>query len=62
MARWTRTASDVLMSVPIVVSGEDGSPVRIALTRGTRASRKSAFTAGWVMTRCTEMQTCPALA
>ena len=44
----------------MVVSDEDGSPVRIAWTLGTRASRKSPLTAGWVMTRCTEMQTWPA--
>src|SRR6266508_5643815 len=61
MARRTRSASAVLISVPIPVSGEDGSPVRMASTLGTRASRKSPLIAGWAMTRCTEMHTWPAL-
>jgi hypothetical protein len=61
MARSTRSASAVVINEPIVVSGEDGSPVQMASTLGTSASRKSAFTRGWVMTRCTEMQTWPAL-
>ena len=43
------------------VSVDPGSPVLIFRTRGTRASRKSPLIAGWVMTRCTEMQTWPAL-
>ena len=61
IARSTRSASAVVINEPIVVSGEDGSPVQMASTLGTSASRKSAFTRGWVMTRCTEMQTWPAL-
>jgi hypothetical protein len=62
--RWrrsTRSASAVVISVPIVVSADDGSPVRIASTLGTSASRKSPVIEGWVMTRWTEMHTCPAL-
>jgi hypothetical protein len=47
----TRSASPVVISVPIPVSGEDGSPTRMASTFGTRASKKSPFTAGWAMTR-----------
>src|SRR4051794_37541012 len=58
----TRSASAVVIRVPIVVSGEDGSPIRIAFTFGTSASRKSLLIAGGAMTRCTEMQTWPALA
>jgi hypothetical protein len=61
MVSSTRSASSVVISVPMVVSGDPGSPVLIASTLGTSASRKSAATAGWVMTRCTEMQTWPAL-
>jgi hypothetical protein len=41
----------------MVVSGEEGSPARMASTLGTSASRKSPLTLGWVMTRWTEMQT-----
>jgi hypothetical protein len=41
-----RCASAVEMTVPIVVSAEAGSPVRMALTLGTRASRKSPSIAG----------------
>ena len=61
MDRSTRSASAAVISVPMVVSSDRGSPVRMASTLGTSASRKSAPTAGWVMTRCTEMQTWPAL-
>ena len=43
------------------VSGEAGSPVRMASTLGTSASRKSPTTAWWAITRWTEMQTWPAL-
>ena len=50
------------MTVPIVVSGDDGSPYRMAFTFGTSASRKSPLIAGCAITRCTEMQTWPALA
>jgi hypothetical protein len=46
MARSTRSASAVVINEPMVVSGEEGSPVRMASTLGTRASRKSAFTRG----------------
>ena len=54
---WIRSASAVEMTVPIVVSAEDGSPVRMAFTFGTSASRKSPLIAGCAITRCTEMQT-----
>ena len=61
MVSSTRSASFAVISVPMPVSADRGSPVVIASTLGTSASRKSAATAGWVMTRCTEMQTWPAL-
>ena len=59
---WTRSASAVVINVPMFVSADDGSPVWMALTFGTSASRKSPLIAGWAMTRCTEMHTWPALA
>ena len=61
MDRSTRSASAAVISVPMVVFSDRGSPVRMASTFGTSASRKSPWTAGCVMTRCTEMQTWPAL-
>ncbi len=59
--RSTRSASAVVIRVPIVVSADFGSPVRIFSTLATSASRKSTEMSGWAMTRCTEMQTWPAL-
>ena len=61
IAASTRRASASLIRVPSRVSWWDGSPIGIASTFGTSASRKSPWTRGWVMTRCTEMHTWPAL-
>ena len=58
--RSTRSASCWVIRVPMPVSVEPGSPVLIFCTRGTSASRKSPAIFGWVITRCTEMHTCPA--
>ena len=61
MDRSTRSASPTVISVPMPVSADLGSPVWIFSTRGTSASRKSVAIVGCVITRCTEMHTCPAL-
>src|SRR5581483_423111 len=56
----TRSASPSLISAESCVPSAKGSPTSIASTRGTSASRKSAYTGRSTTTRCTEMQTWPA--
>ena len=59
--RSTRSASPAVISVPMPVSAEAGSPVLMASHLRHQRVEEVAGDRGWVITRCTEMQTWPAL-